>query len=130
MRYYDEQTGLHRLDALVRNMGNCGGIFSIECGSLMTRKNVHAYFAPHEAKYLSLIVQGASRDADWMAGNSSDKIGYMYAYLSTNRPIAWRGDNKRHPGSRVLSVGLFRTRSLKSRMRIYGLSMIQMPVLR
>ena len=76
-------------------MGNCGGIFSIECGSLMTRKNVHAYFAPHEAKYLSLIVQGASRDADWMAGNSSDKIGYMYAYLSTNRPIAWWGDNKR-----------------------------------
>ena len=69
--------------------------FSIECGSLMTRKNVHAYFAPHEAKYLSLIVQGASRDADWMAGNSSDKIGYMYAYLSTNRPIAWWGDNKR-----------------------------------
>ena len=35
VRYYDEQTGLHRLDALVRNMGNCGGIFSIECGSLM-----------------------------------------------------------------------------------------------
>ena len=95
VRYYDEQTGLHRLDALVRNMGNCGGIFSIECGSLMTRKNVHAYFAPHEAKYLSLIVQGASRDADWMAGNRSDKIGYMYAYLSTNRPIAWWGDNKR-----------------------------------
>lgn len=30
-----------------------------------------------------------------MAGNSSDKIGYMYAYLSTNRPIAWWGDNKR-----------------------------------
>lgn len=78
VRYYNEQTGLYRLEAWVRNMGDCGGFFSVNYGGVFEPKSVHFYFAPHEAKYLSFCEEG---------------IGYMYAYLSANRPIVWRGDN-------------------------------------